>query len=65
MVNSGSDSILIIRAILSLIVTFFLSVGITLFLEAWKKKTFDIKFSLLIVAYGLIFFFTVDPNTDW
>jgi Domain of unknown function (DUF4153) len=56
--QAGQDDI-ILRTVTSLILTFFLSLGVALFYESSDKKFLDRDFPILPIVYGLVFYFTV------
>lgn len=62
-INTESESTTLIRVILSLVVTFFLSIGVSLFIEGEKQKT-SLAWHSLPIIYGIIFFFTINPITN-
>lgn len=64
-VNAESDSMILMRIILSMIATFFLSIGVTLAFEGRKIVHQELwQFAPLI--YGILFFVTMNPLTnDW
>lgn len=65
LVNTEAESVLAIRFTLSLIVTFFLSIGVSLFLEG-KKIRYQKLWQLAPIAYGVLFFMTIHPlANDW
>lgn len=64
-VDVAPEDLWISRVILSCIVTFFLSTGVILSLESEKKNKFFQLFQILPIVYGIVFYFTVDPTTDW
>lgn len=55
----NSEDEVIFRTITSLILTFFLSLGVVLFYETSQKNWVDKKFPILPIVYWLIFYFTV------
>jgi len=58
-VNSSSDSVMILRVILALVVTFFLSTGVSLFSES-QKQTPIMKWAQIVpLLYGIGFFFSI------
>lgn len=57
--SQSSDDDLIFRTVTSLILTFFLSLGVTLYYESSNKKFIDKYFPILPIVYGLVFYFTV------
>lgn len=59
-INNTSDSSLVLRAILTLVVTFFLSTGITLFAESWKRSAFTKWSGIIPLIYGISFFFSIN-----
>ena len=61
-VNWQPESITTLRIILSLIVTFFLSIGTTLFLES--KKTEQKVWHISPLIYGAVFYITMNPLTN-
>lgn len=62
--NTENDDPMIIRMIFTSIVTFFLSVGIRLFREEKDKNHFSLS-DIIAIGYGIIFYITVDPTSDW
>jgi hypothetical protein len=59
-VNSDPTDLFIPRVIFTDVVTFFLSVGVYLYLETWKRAPLDRWFPILPILYGVWFYFTVD-----
>lgn len=57
--NQAGQEDVIFRTVTTLILTFFLSLGVTLFYESSDKKFLDREFPILPIVYGLIFYFTV------
>ena len=57
--NQAGEEYIIFRTITTLILTFFLSLGVALFYESSKRKFFDRAFPILPIVYGVIFYFTV------
>lgn len=65
MVNTESESILLVRTIFSLIVTFALSIGTSLFLESATVKSKKL-WHLTPLVYGVLFFVSINPMThEW
>lgn len=64
-IDSESESSWIIRSIFALIVTFILSVGVRLFSEAYTNSKMRSFLHILPWVYGIIFYFSIDPTTDW
>lgn len=62
-VNRDSPNIIVTRIILSLITTFFFSIGVTLFTEQ-KKNANNTLWQIVAVVYGLLFFFSIRHLTD-
>ena len=65
MVYTENESVFVMRMVLMSIVMFFLSTAIILATESEKKNTYSPLLLLLPILYGVFFFFTVDPSTDW
>ena len=65
LVNTEIESITSLRITLSLIVTFFLSVGVSLFLER-KAMSYQRLWYIAPLIYGVLFYMTMNPLTnDW
>ncbi len=64
-VDVTPEDLWISRIILSCIVTFFLSTWVILSLESEKKNKLFQLFMILPMVYGIVFYLTVDPSTDW
>jgi hypothetical protein len=67
LVNTESENEILFRLIMTGVVLFFLSIALLLYVEvAWKdllkKKLLSY---LLVVLYGILFFFTVGQVDDW
>ena len=62
MINGESTSTVILRTILSLIVTFFLSIGVTFFAE--NRKRSQLWWQIIPLVYGALFYITVNPIMD-
>jgi len=64
MVNVELESIMTLRIVLSLIATFFLSIGVTLLLESGKTQ--QKIWHIAPLVYGILFYITMNPLTnDW
>lgn len=63
LVNNQPDSPASLRIVFSLIATFFLSVGVSLFLE-WKKIAHKQLWHIAPLLYGILFYVTMNPITD-
>lgn len=61
MIYSETDSLSTMRIVFSLIVTFFLSVGITLYSEAYGKSRWMWLSQGLAILYGGVFYFFFNP----
>jgi hypothetical protein len=59
-VNESPDDVFFARLLFTLIVTFFISVGLTLFAETRKEKNIIRFLPLLSILYGVFFYFTFD-----
>lgn len=57
--NQAGQEDVIFRTVTTLILTFFLSLWVTLFYESSDRKFLDREFPILPIVYGLIFYFTV------
>ncbi len=64
-IYSVNEDDAIFRTITSLILTFFLSLGASLYIEQQEKKFFDAKFPILPVVYGIVFYFTVELGQNF
>lgn len=62
-IHAEPESMVYIRIILSLIVTFFLSVGVSLSLEE-KKIPYQKIWNVVPVVYGILFYITMIPLTN-
>ena len=58
-VNSSSESDMIMRVILTLVVTFFLSTGVTIFSESQKPSPYIKWVPIIPLLYGIGFFFAI------
>ncbi len=65
LVATESDDILLPKLIITGVVTFFLSLCVSLFLETRKVKPLDARFPLLPLVYGVFFFLTVRITHDF
>lgn len=65
MIYSETDSLSTMRIVFSLIVTFFLSVGITLYSEAYGKSRWMWLSQGLAILYGGVFYFFFNPWESW
>ena len=64
-IYSVNEDDAIFRIVTSLILTFFLSLGASLYIEQQEKKFFDAKFPILPVVYGIVFYFTVELDQNF
>jgi hypothetical protein len=58
-VNNSSESDMIMRVILTLVVTFFLSTGVAIFSESQKPSPYIKWVPIMPLLYGIGFFFAI------
>lgn len=64
MLNTETSEPLQIKLTLTCIVIFFFSTGIRLFREGKDTSTFSLL-DIIPFIYGILFYLTVDPTSDW
>jgi hypothetical protein len=62
--NAETDSYVMMRIIFTLVVTFFFSIGVTLFSESEKTKTNILGWQLIPIVYGLMFYVSIRHLTE-
>ena len=60
-----TPSPLLLRLLLTGTVVFFFSTALILFLETLRKKPLNLLFQIIPLLYGVCFFLTVKPLSDW
>ena len=66
MIFTENESLSMIRVVFSLIVTFFLSIGFTLYSEAYNKKNYlSWIYQGIPILYGILFYFFFNPGEYW
>lgn len=62
--NTDTESYVMMRIIFTLVVTFFFSIGVTLFAESEKNKTSSALWQLIPIVYGLMFYVSIRHLTE-